>query len=72
ASALAIHPKTGDIYVAGRTHSTDFPKTAGGAQERLEENFDVYIARLSADLAATVSSGSKTKRKHLNSKGNIH
>ena len=72
AKALAIHPKTGDIYVAGNTDSTDFPNTAGGAQERNEGKYDAYVARLSADLAAAASSGSKTKQKHSNSKGNIH
>jgi hypothetical protein len=29
AYALAIHPKTGEVYVAGRTESIDFPKTTG-------------------------------------------
>jgi hypothetical protein len=32
AFALAIHPATGDVYVAGYTSSTDFPKVAGAAQ----------------------------------------
>jgi len=71
-NAFAIHPKTGDIYVAGNTGSTDFPNTTGGAQENLKENQNVYVARLSADLAAAASSGSKTKQKPSNSKGNIH
>ena len=30
--AIAIHPGTGDIYVAGYSSSTDFPKTTSGAQ----------------------------------------
>jgi hypothetical protein len=30
ANALAIHPKTGEVYVAGYTYSKDFPKTTGG------------------------------------------
>src|SRR5512135_2666487 len=32
AYALAIHPTSGDVYVAGYTASTVFPGTAGGAQ----------------------------------------
>jgi hypothetical protein len=72
AEALAVHPKTGDIYVAGKTNSANFPKTAGGAQESLEEKYDAYVARLSADLASTDSSGNKTKQKPSNSKRNIH
>jgi hypothetical protein len=30
ATALAIHPKTGEVYVAGDTMSTNFPRTTGG------------------------------------------
>lgn len=47
---LAIHPHSGDIYVAGITHSDDFPGTIGGAQANLNGQTDVIIARLSADL----------------------
>jgi hypothetical protein len=32
ALALAVHPLTGEVYVAGRTTSTHFPNTRGGAQ----------------------------------------
>jgi muconolactone delta-isomerase len=63
ANALAIHPKTGDVYVAGYTVSDDFPKTTGGAQPECDCNLgrimigDAFVARLTADLAAGRSSG---------------
>jgi hypothetical protein len=63
ATALAIHPTTGNVYVAGYTISTDFPKTTGGAQTRCNncnvefEYGDVFVASLTADLAAGRSSG---------------
>ncbi|MFZ8860368.1 MAG: hypothetical protein ACO2PP_07695 [Thermocrinis sp.] len=62
-SVLAIHPKTGDVYVAGYTVSDDFPKTTGGAQPKCDCNLgrimtgDAFVARLTADLAAGRSSG---------------
>jgi hypothetical protein len=49
ATALAIHPTTGEVYVAGRTSSTNFPGTAGGAQQT-PLGRDAFVARLSADL----------------------
>jgi FOG: PKD repeat len=59
AYALAIHPTTGEVYVAGVTDSTDFPKTSGGAQtSHGGGQYDAFVARLSADLAAGMSSGS--------------
>jgi hypothetical protein len=49
--ALAIHPTTSEIYVAGQTESTNFPGTAGGAQAANGGGFlDGFVARLSADL----------------------
>jgi hypothetical protein len=66
ASVLAIHPQTGEIYVAGHTLSGDFPKTACGAQTECNEcitseysgSGDAFVARLSADLSAGNGSGS--------------
>jgi hypothetical protein len=55
---IAIHPKTGDVYVAGKTKSTNFPNTAGGAQASNRGVTDAFVAKLSADLAAGKSSGS--------------
>jgi hypothetical protein len=62
ANALAIHPTTGEIYVAGYTASTNFPNTSGGAQPSCNgcDSYysDAFVARLTADLAASSSSGS--------------
>ncbi|NAZ06685.1 MAG: hypothetical protein GU344_01800, partial [Thermocrinis sp.] len=56
-TALAIHPTTGDVYVAGLTNSTDFPGTTGGAQVNHGGGFsDAFVARLSADLTQILKS----------------
>ncbi len=52
ATALAIHPQTGEVYVAGKTESRNFPRTTGGAQASNGGGTDAFVARLSADLAA--------------------
>jgi hypothetical protein len=52
-SDLAIHPTSGEIYVAGSTGSSDFPSTAGGAQTVPGNGF---LARLDPALAATGTS----------------
>jgi len=56
--ALAIHPTTGEVYVAGKTESTNFPNTTGGAQATNGGGADAFVVRLSAELAAGKSSGS--------------
>jgi uncharacterized repeat protein (TIGR01451 family) len=50
ANALAIHPMTGDVYVAGLTFSDDFPGTGGGAQPTKAGFVDAFIARVRSDL----------------------
>ena len=54
AHSLAIEPTSGDVYVAGRTASNDFPHTTGGAQPASGGFFDIFVARLSSDLAALI------------------
>jgi hypothetical protein len=48
--ALAVHPVSGDIVVAGDTASSNFPRTPGGGQQGFGGSADGYVARLSADL----------------------
>src|SRR5215468_1833331 len=52
ALGLAIAPTTGDVYVAGRTDSTNFPGTRGGAQSALAGLRAAFVARLNASLTA--------------------
>src|SRR5207249_332458 len=53
ASALAIAPTTGEVYVAGSTVSTNFPGTSGGAQSAFGGGVeDAFVARLNASLSA--------------------
>jgi hypothetical protein len=53
AFALAIHPLTGDIYIAGSTSSTGstFPGVSGGAYSTYGGGtYDAFVSRFSADL----------------------
>jgi muconolactone delta-isomerase len=56
AHALAIHPTTGDIYVAGVTYSKDFPQTAGGARGSSGGDRDAFVARLNSELTQILQS----------------
>jgi hypothetical protein len=56
AHALAIHPSTGEVYVAGRTDSIDFPHTAGGAQASYGGYSDAVVARLNSSLTQMLQS----------------
>jgi len=47
----------GDVYVAGDTSSTNFPKTTGGAQASRNGIPAAFVARSTADLAAGSGSG---------------
>jgi hypothetical protein len=50
--ALAIHPVSGEVYVAGETSSTNFPGTTGGAQTASGGGFDAFVARFNVSLTA--------------------
>jgi hypothetical protein len=59
AAALAIHPVTGEVYVAGRTDATNLPGVrvasgglAEGAQNTKVSSDDAFVSRFSSDLAA--------------------
>ena len=68
ANALAIHPTSGEVFVAGRTASTNFSGTAGGAQPASGGNDDAFVARLNATLTtlaqATYLGGSSIDKAH--------
>ncbi len=55
-SAIAIHPTTGDVYVYGRTVSTDFPMRAGGTQASNGGGQDGFVARLNSSLTTLFQS----------------
>ena len=50
ATALAIHPITGDVYVAGNTRSTNLPRFINGAQGANGGGADGFVVRLNAAL----------------------
>ena len=58
ANALAIHPASGEVYVAGITSSatTTFPGASGGAQGTFGGNTDAFVSRFSADLGTLLRS----------------
>ena len=57
-STLAIHPLTGEVYVAGQTSSpvSTFPGVSGSAQSVSGGAQDVFITRFSADLGTRLRS----------------
>ena len=58
ASALAIHPLSGEVYVAGYTGSptTTFPGVSGGAQGTTGGGGDAFVSRFSANLTTLIKS----------------
>jgi len=55
-NAIAIHPATGEVYVAGSGNSTIFPGTAGGAYPTNSTVNDCFVVRFSADLKTRLQS----------------
>ena len=53
-AAIAVHPSSGQVYVAGSTQSANFPGVVGGAQPVLAGSNDVYVARLDASLTTLI------------------
>ena len=49
---VAVHPTSGDVYIAGGTSSTDLPGTAGGAQPAIAGPSDSHVARFNASLTS--------------------
>ena len=56
AYALAIHPASGEVYVAGGTNSTDLPGVAGGAQAVKSTSDDAFVGRFNAALTTLLRS----------------
>ena len=59
ANALAIHPTTGNVYVAGGTGSINFPGTTGGAQASYGGGIDDFVARFNSTLTTLLQSTSE-------------
>ncbi|TAF99752.1 MAG: hypothetical protein EAZ43_15090, partial [Betaproteobacteria bacterium] len=56
ATALAIHPASGEVYVAGFTGSTNFPGAPGGAQTGSGGGTDAFVTRFNAALTSRLQS----------------
>lgn len=55
--SIAIAPDTGAVYVAGRTASTDFPGTAGGAQPNYGGgDYDAFVSVFNRKLTRLIQS----------------
>ncbi len=55
-AAVAIHPTSGEVIVAGGTESSDFPGTAGGAQPQYGGTNDGFVVRLDSSLTTMLQS----------------
>ena len=54
ALGIAVHPATGEVFVAGFTSSSDFPSTALGAQPKSGGSTDGFVARFDRTLSHLV------------------
>jgi hypothetical protein len=52
--SIAVHPTTGEIYVGGRTGSSDLPGTTSGAQASFSGQEDGFVAHFNAGLTTLV------------------
>jgi hypothetical protein len=48
--SVAVHPRRGEVYVAGQTSSTNFPTVAGAFSTTKSTGIDGFISLLSSDL----------------------
>lgn len=55
-TAMAIHPNTGDIYLAGYTASANFPTTTTALQTAWAGNYDGFVAKVSQDFSPSTFS----------------
>jgi len=53
-AGMALDP-IGNVYVAGRTNSLDFPVTQSVFQQELEGNYDAFIVKIGPGSAAAVA-----------------
>ena len=53
---VAVHPATGDVYVAGYTASSDLPGTLTGAQRAYAGGDDGFVARFDSTLGQLLGS----------------
>jgi hypothetical protein len=54
-NAIAVHPHTGQVYVAGETQSSPFPQSGSGAQPTAS-GYSCFVSRYSADLQQLLQS----------------
>ncbi len=54
ANAVSVEATNGDVYLAGKTTSTDFPGTTGGAQTGNTGNTDAFVAVISPGLTKLI------------------
>jgi len=53
---IAIHPTTGDVYVAGTTESDNLPQIAGGANATFAGDYDAFVSRFNSTLTTLYQS----------------